>query len=387
MRNCDQVSGLGRKLRLCYLASTPIPSRNAYSVHVMKMCQAFVSADCMVRLITPNMSGIVESKYTEFEYYNVKPSFEHIRGYWPSRIKGRAYIHAVVSHRLVRQFQPDFVYGRFLAGIYRTALSKIPVALEMHAPIVDAGMASERLFRQLIKRREFRQLVVISNSLANWYIENYPSLSSKLTIAHDGADLVDKSGQLLFSNDGFFEVGYVGHLYEGKGVEIIEQIAPMCPWARFHVIGGTEEDIAYWKRRLQLVNVVMHGYKPYAETRKYQESFDVVLAPYQDKVRVCGGLGDVAKWMSPLKIFEYMASGTAIVASDLSVLQEILRHEYTAILCAPRDIDDWAKQLRRLKEDEQLRLALGVNARNEFEEKYTWSKRAERLSAAIDSWL
>jgi len=83
--------------------------------------------------------------------------------------------------------------------------------------------------------------------------------------------------------------------------------------------------------------------------------------------------------MSPLKIFEYMAAGKAMLCSDLPVLREVLIHEQTALLCDPENPEGWVRALKRLRDDVDLRKRLGKTARREFMAKYTWKTRAESI--------
>lgn len=374
-----------KKLRLCYLALTPIPSRTAYSIHVMKMCQAFSESNCEVKLISPEMQDIDKNVKDSYKYYGVDRIFEHLLSSWP-KIPGKAYFYGFNLMRHIKKYCPDFVYGRFLFGVYMSSILKLPCALEVHAPISDAGKLSEFIFKKLILRDSFKQLIVISGALKEWYVKNYPSLLNKITIEHDGADLLENVNVISFDKDRL-QVGYIGQLYDGKGMEVIEKIAPLCTWADFHIIGGTEGDIKKWKSRLNYKNVFMYGYKPHSEVGSYQSSFDVLLAPYQAKVSAYGGNGDIGKWMSPLKLFEYMAAGKAILASNLSVLKEVLDEEETAILCNPTDYNEWVRQLKRLNESAELRRKLGENALKKFEESHSWLARADRLKRNIESWL
>jgi glycosyltransferase involved in cell wall biosynthesis len=92
---------------------------------------------------------------------------------------------------------------------------------------------------------------------------------------------------------------------------------------------------------------------------------------------------DVASWMSPLKIFEYMASEKAIIASDLPVLREVLTDGVTALLCDPDDVRSWAAALERLAHDPAERRRLGRSARELLLSGYTWKQRAERILTAL----
>ena len=160
---------------------------------------------------------------------------------------------------------------------------------------------------------------------------------------------------------------------------MIVEMAERCRWADFHLVGGTDEDVACWRDRLRSVeNVKVYGFVPLSETGGYRLACDVLLAPYQEHVAVQGG-GDTSAWMSPLKVFEYMAAGRAILCSDLPVLREVLTDETTALLCSPGDLTSWVTALERLRDDAGFREQLGRNARAEYLSKYTWKARAEKV--------
>ena len=124
--------------------------------------------------------------------------------------------------------------------------------------------------------------------------------------------------------EAILKAGYVGHLYRGRGVELIAKLAERCSWAEFHVIGGMQKDIDEWRGRCAgIANIVFHGFCPPAQVQSHMARLDVMLAPYQRRVATFGGGRDTSQWMSPMKIFEYMAAGKPMIASDLPVLREI----------------------------------------------------------------
>ena len=128
------------------------------------------------------------------------------------------------------------------------------------------------------------------------------------------------------------------------------------------------------------MNVTFHGFVTPAEADDYRLSFDVLIAPYQNKVAVNStGSSDTAAWMSPLKIFEYMACARPIVCSDLPVLREVLSHGHNALLCSPADAGEWLGALERLRADPVLRQQLAANARADFEARYSWRGRARKV--------
>jgi glycosyltransferase involved in cell wall biosynthesis len=180
-------------------------------------------------------------------------------------------------------------------------------------------------------------------------------------------------------------VGYVGNLQSGKGMEIIAELTKKCDWAHFHIVGGTARDLAVWKQALDgYENITFYGYLTPAETEKYRQACDVLLAPNQAAVLTHQGK-DIGQWTSPLKVFEYMASGKAILASDLPVLREVLENGRNALLRPPDNIEQWVEGLEELHRNEALRERLGKTAQREFVEKYTWQARAEKVMGFIES--
>ena len=122
---------------------------------------------------------------------------------------------------------------------------------------------------------------------------------------------------------------------------------------------------------LGLRNVRFEGFVPNARVPDYLWASDILLMPYS---RTC----PTADWMSPLKLFEYMAAERAIVCSDLPSLRSVVSHDETALLAAPDSPDGLLAQLRLLVEDAGLRERLGRTA-GAAAVQYSWERRVRRL--------
>jgi glycosyltransferase involved in cell wall biosynthesis len=170
----------------------------------------------------------------------------------------------------------------------------------------------------------------------------------------------------------------VGHLYAGRGIELINTMARALPSVAFHLVGGSEEDRGRMVRLGLSPNVILHGHHPPSQLANFFQKFDAVLAPYQSKVAVAGG-GDTSDYMSPLKLFEYMAWGKPILCSDLPVLREVIEHRRNGLLLPPDDPATWVAALNRLIANPAERECLGNNARTDFLTRHTWRQRADRV--------
>ena len=182
-------------------------------------------------------------------------------------------------------------------------------------------------------------MVFVSQALADDYANAYPG-STVPPGRHGYRPRLRRSspagpGRPLPGRPGALKVGYVGHLYPGRGIEVILALADRVPEADFHVVGGTAADLAHWRKRRDRPHLHFHGHQPPGSLHPYYRAFDLVLAPYQQQVACAGGVGDISRWVSPMKLFEYMSHGQAIIASDLPVLREVLTDNVNCVLCRP----------------------------------------------------
>jgi glycosyltransferase involved in cell wall biosynthesis len=368
-------------VRIHYVSHAAIPSREANSLQVMKMCAAFAAAGHALTLFARQGPERDEP----FAYYGIEPAFrlERLRG-GRLRVVGRAGYSWRLTSRLAREEPPELVFGRDLHSLALLALrggARAPLVLEAHQPPRHA--LERRLAHLLFRHASFRGLVCISAALAAEYRRAFGhALRVPIVVAHDGAD-VPRQDPPPPRAPGPFALGYVGHLYPGKGLELIARLAALLPDCAFHVVGGHEEDLAVWRPRLVTPNVHLHGHLPHAEAQRRMRAFDALLAPYQDGVWIGGGVTDVSRWMSPLKVFEYMASGRPMIASDLAVLREVLRDGENALLVPAAAPEAWAQAVRKLREDPGLGGRLAARAREDLARRHTWDRRVELVLGAL----
>lgn len=370
-----------------YLSISELPSTAANSVHVMKMCRALAQEGCRVVLFARRGR---EVEREPFDYYGVERCFEIEWCYRPSISSAGGLLYALHAGRRARALQrPDVYYARHAYSLAVVARSNVPLVFEAHGAPRHA--IQDWVERWLFRRPNFTHLVVISDALAAEYVRRFPSLDERrILVARDGADAPAQDsdgrsvGERWPGRQGRLQVGYVGGLYPGRGIDIIVELAWRMPNTDFHVIGGTEQDVATWKHGVVQTNIHFHGHIPHAELGGPFARMDILLAPYQRRVHLRGGHGDTVQWMSPMKIFEYMAQGKPIIASDLGVLREILVNGRNCLLAAPDSIDAWESALRRLAEDPKLREALGVEAREALVKKYTWRIRASAILRCLE---
>ena len=385
-------------MRIDYLSSSELISNQANAVHSVRMSAALARLGHQVTLHCLEGAGQRESEI--FQYFGAPRNFRlrryRVTDHAPLRAlvclrqyglaTGRAVrlLHGVLALRgryhngsRVRSDSSHLLFARNAEWLLACLDRGSRFIYESHRPPHDWW--DYLIQRYLFGRPGFKGLVVISQPLRRTYLSVYPCLPrTKVVVSPDGADEVQES-DLEVGRNGRLQVGYVGHLYPGRGGELMIAVARALPNIDFHVVGGRVEDIARLKALSPSENLAFHGHRAPAELDRFYRRFDVAIAPYQEKVAVAGGTGNTVAWMSPLKIFEYMAHGKAIVASDLPVLHEVLVPDRTALMVDPGNVAAWTKALSRLMENREECRALGRQARTVFVGNYTWRRRAERI--------
>jgi glycosyltransferase involved in cell wall biosynthesis len=341
----------------------------------MKMCHGLASLGHEVTLFAPMRAENRADVADLFEFYGVEPIFRIRRVAWSAEGRGLL-LCAGATALAARRVRPNLVYGRFTEAVALSADLGLPVVLEAHLPLRTTGPLGG-LRRRLLRHRNLRRIVVVSQALRQEYRARYQAVETKLVVVPDASDDPgDGCGERLGPPDRLQSV-YVGNVYPGKGVETVVALAAACPWADFHVVGGDSPLLEAWREEATgLANLRFHGYVPHGQTDRYRLGADVLLAPYHRRVETHGA-GEASRWMSPLKLFEYMAAGRAILASDLPVLREVVRDGVHVLLCEPENTAAWVAGLRRLAGDPALRDRLGRAARAEFLRAHTWPARAQ----------
>lgn len=383
-------------MRIHYLSEAVLTAPSAEGVVTMRNCEAFARRGHQVVL---HVYRGAHDDHELFDYFGVDPIFEVRRHETEAAyrdlaaISRQAPLQAVgrrvrrllreraTTARQVRAERPDLVYVRNILAMVWVPRSQ-PFIFEAHQP---PPPARRRLDRMVLKRPSLVRVVTISAALQRIYLDLYPWLEGRVIVAHDAADDPFRAEPDLrrpsrVSERDRLTVGYVGTLSAGRGGEQIAAMARALPDVEFMVVGGTPEQVEAF-RCTAPANVVLYGHVAPSQLPELYPRMDVVLAPYQRTVRLDGDVGDTAAFMSPMKLFEYLAWGAAIVFSDLPVVREVLEDGRNALLVEPADVDAWVAAILRFRDEPGLADRLGANARADYLAEHTWDHRAARVLA------
>ena len=369
-------------MKIGLIAPTTIPATSANTIQVMKNAVALAKVGNFVHLYIPGNKP--DSSWQDLaRHYGLGQEQPHnLSMDWISKNASfKSYDYALKAVRLARKEGVECIFTRLPQAAALSTFFGYPTYFEAHD--MPTGQMGPVLFNQFLKGKGSKTLISISQALLKDInaIYQIPQEVPQL-IAPDGVDLErfenlplqeDVRKDLGFKNT--FTVGYTGHLYEGRGEEIIVGLAQRLSDIRFLIIGGKEKDIKRVQEKiddLQLANIHLAGFVPNASLPFYQQACDCLLMPYQAKIAGSSG-GDIAKYLSPMKMFEYLASAKPILSSDLPVLREVLNEE-NAILLPPTDMDAWENAIIKIKNDEVVAAKLSENAKATAQN-YSWEQR------------
>jgi glycosyltransferase involved in cell wall biosynthesis len=278
--------------------------------------------------------------------------------------------------RYIRFHRVQAVYAReypllFMLMLYNLLFFRMPLRfyLEEHVPRFG--------FRFRFVMRRAAHVFCLTRNLQEVFAREHPR--TKTSVLPDGVRQDDFEGEIeqwggLPSGPLVTYVGSVG-THDWKGVDVLIEAASFLKEMATVVIAGahgralealragSSEDrvhILPWLGRAQVASLM--------------RSSAVLVLPNKT------GNENSERFTSPLKLFEYMASGTPIVASDLPSIREILADGRDAVLVSPDDPVALAHGIDTLLRDSALASALAVRAREESR-RFSWSKRAEQILA------
>ncbi len=366
-------------MKLLYLAQSEVPSQTANSVHVMKMCDAFAAQGVETCLWLPGWQSAVDTTQA-YGFYGVQPRFE-LR--WlpvmPWLKPSYAYAWQVWVHLVFGKARADLVFSRSLLAAAAALLAGRELVLEVHEPMRHAGHLQGLMFDWIVRHKRFRKLVVITHALKDWHLQQGLLPADRILVAPDGADMPEQDVPAREAAQPRLQLGYIGSLHQGKGVELLLPLARALPDMDVHVVGGSGEQLRTWVCQAEgITNLRFHGFMKPAEVHGFMGSMDALLAPNQRVVKGVGG-SDIGRWTSPLKIFEYMAARKPILASDLPVLREVLDDGRNCLLADAESVEAWVANVRRLQDEPELAKRLADNAYRDLQVRFSWTCRARRL--------
>jgi len=361
-----------------------MPTEKAHGFQIAKMCESFALQGEIVELIIPRRDNFIKEDI--FDYYNVEKNFEikHLDSF--DFFKLEKFIGSKLAFYL-QSLAFKFKVGKLKVesnGVVMTRNPEIVRVLKKKKIKVfyDAHRWPEtkrQIFKHMLKNVDG----VICNSIGTAQAFKGNGFVNIL-VAPNGVDLkeykkdVDKTeikNKYKLPLDKKILM-YVGHLYDWKGVDTVMEAAKEVENKDlvFVFVGGTKKDIENYKsisKENNLENVIFLGHVKKTEIAFLQKTADVLLLPNKPINR------ESEKYTSPIKMFEYMASGVVVLASNLSSIREVLNKK-NAILFQADNLKDFLDKINIIFSNNEKAKELSKQALIDVR-KYSWEERAKKI--------
>jgi len=370
-------------MRIAAITNSRLPSLTANSIQAMKVCQALMQLGHNVRIFAPREMAVVSPDALR-EHYGLRlsPDLELL----PSVRQFKRLDFIVYAQSAARKFKADLIYTWLPQSAVMALWRDYPVILEMHADVI--GHLGPSWLRLFWKVRGRKRMTVTAQALRKALERStgFGFENEAVIIAPNGVDLEryenlpdpSSARRQLNLKDGL-TLGFTGHIYPGRGADLLFDLARKMPHVNFLWVGGIPDLVSYWQAQLRdahLTNVTMTGFIEHSHIPLYQAAADILLMPYGRSISASSGQ-NIAEVINPMKMFEYMASSRPIASADLPVIREVL-NEKNAVFCEPGNVNEWKSVIESLLADEKRRIALGAQARKDVE-RYTWMERARHI--------
>ena len=304
---------------------------------------------------------------------------------------------------LIEHAQPDFIYQRYArfswAGVVATLRARRPLFLEYNGSEVWVGRHWDRVGSlDLLERYERLNLdaaarIFVVSDVERRNLEARGVAHEKIIINPNGVDVQrfrpgvggPAARAELGLKDNEVVAGFVGTFGPWHGVEKLAaaiKAIPSTVLVRFLLVGSGSLHTEVEKQlesETQEGRVILTGAVPHNRVPGLLDACDILVAPHVP-------LADGSDFFgSPTKIFEYMATGKAIVASRLGQIGEVLVDQETALLVEPGNVAELTGAIMKLIESESLRARLGARAREVAEREHTWEHNARRVLETYQS--
>jgi glycosyltransferase involved in cell wall biosynthesis len=377
-------------MRVLYLADIRFPMERANGIQTIETAHALARRGVEVELVVRRTDGRSDAACLEFFGLSQHKGLRLRRV--PVPLGKWSYLASTAAVLLRARGKWDFAYTRdLILGDLALRLSNLPLVYEAHT--VAAVFAEEhgRLYRadgapspsklSRLDRRERRVclgasgVVAITRALLEALETRHGRFSSSRVVP-DGTRVSGEPVKLEGRHSPP-RVYYIGQLYPWKGVDVLVEAMRYLEGAELVIVGGLppEPDLDRLKNLASSLSlsdrVRFRGFVPPPELPEERAKADVFAIPLLDSTTA-------RLFTSPLKLFEAMASGRPVAASDLPSIREILTHEENALLVPPGDARALAAAIERLLREPALSRRLAARALEDVKS-YSWDRRAQAI--------
>lgn len=344
-----------------YIAEISLPNKSAYAQHVLKMCDNLANNFEITLFVINHKANFkkLKKEYLLKNKFKIHALGKNFKNNLFNRLKLGFFVKKNVDEK-------SLIISRSIISSLILSISKIKNFLEIHHDL----KSFTKVFFQVIKLTKYFEFIYFI--LINKELKKVLNIKKKLIILDDAVDINDFTKIKETKNK--YQFTYAGSLFPGKGIELIYEIAKIFPLYKFNIFG--DHSILNDKKYFLQKNLIFHGFISYKSIVQVLRQSRFLLLPYSNKISVNSGDLEVSKFISPLKLFQYLAAKKVIIASNLKAYKHILKNKHNCILNSPNNIEEWENSIKNLKKINSKKLS-----KNSFitAKKYTWNNRVKKI--------
>lgn len=367
-------------MRIFVLYHGRFPSEKAASLFAAQEAASFGMIGVETALVVPRRLGRIREE--AHRYYSLPETFAvtflptldifwfRFAGRFAQRVSDVVFSLCALVYLAVRVRRGDWV-------VSNEALPLVCASLVSQNTLYEVHDFPENKWPHTSVLRRARRILATNEWKAGELAKRYKIGTDRMFVESNAAHAAvfdlplsreEAREKLGLPRDGRFAV-YTGHLYEWKGVSTLARAAELMPEVAVYVVGGTDYDLGRFRAKFgHLKNLHIVGHRAHSEMPLWQRAADVLVLPNTATEEIS------SHHTSPMKLFEYMASGTPVVASDLPSIAGIARGR--AVLVKPDDPASLSAGITHVLTDGAEDEAAEARA---WVQDHTWQKRAKRI--------
>lgn len=364
-------------MRISYLFNSSTPSSNPGSIQVINTCNGFASLGHEIKVIVPNTGKNISLK----KFYGVNNNIKLIKiklfDKFPLGLN--YYLFSIVSVLYAVFYNTDLFITRNFFTLFVLNILKKKVIIEIHHDLKNEGRIIQWIFKNIdvLNKKNLLKIIAITNPVKSFLVRNYNVNSQKIEVVSSASGLKFKFKKFKKKNK--YNIGYFGSLDETKGSSFVLKLSEIDKKNNYFIYGGNDKEVLRLKKINQSKNLIIKKSVSYTEVKKYIHKMDILLIPSNPKkIKSLGGIGNIVKYTSPLKLFDYLASGGLIISTNIKVFNEILEDKKNCILMKNLDPNAWKKKISNLTKNQSYINYLKRNA-YDLSKKFTYKERARQI--------
>ena len=374
MIQCAIFRFRGKSMKIVYIANARIPTEKAHGLQMSTMCEQFGLLGNEVLMLAPTRNNNIKSDV--FDFYHIKKSFNIKYITCPDFIKyGQigfiltSWIFAFLTTQYIFKQKFDLVYSRDGRSLWLLSWFRNNFVWEIHDD--QRKWWAKRVLKKGI-------CMVTTNKALVGLHENFEKANLKSLVAPNGMTIYEHNEDKTevrkkIGIENYKKIIlYTGHLYKYKGADVLAEAAKKMPQFDFLFVGGTNSDVNIYKNRYKDIgNIHFIGYVEHNLVPQYLMSADLLVIPNSAN-------DEFSKfYTSPIKLFEYIASGTPVIASDLPSIREVV-DENEVYFFKPDNSEDLIKKINEAMQNPEDSIIKSINSFKKAKE-YTWENRAKKI--------